>query len=86
MDYNKTNRFSEMLSNVIKNCVNETISKYKFDESYRGMITADLGDNYYEVEINGKKYKIKCKSRKLTVGEPEWVTVPKGNWNELFIR
>ena len=86
MDYNKTNQFAVMLSNVIKDCVNETLKKCKFDKSYQGMVTADLGNNYYEIEINGVKYRLKCKSRKLAVGEPEWVTVPQGNWNALFIR
>lgn len=86
MDHNKVSQFASVLADVVKKCVNESIKHCQFDESYRGMVTDDLGNGLYKVRINHAEYTAKCTSRKLCKGTPEWVTVPRGNWNELFIR
>lgn len=86
IDNAKFNQFIEIFSNAIQAIIKECMKSYKFDETYKAVVLADMGNSTYKIKINNAEYTVKCRSRKLNIGEPEWVTVPRGNWKELFIR
>ena len=86
LDNTKFNQFVDAFIQSVQTVIKDYMLSYKFDETYYGMITADLGNDTYKVMINNSEYTVKCKTRKLQKGTPEWVTVPRGNWKDLFIR
>lgn len=58
----------------------------KTDITLKGSIKTVLENNTYTVQLGEAVYTIKsCLDITFTAGEAVWVTVPRGNYSDMFI-
>lgn len=75
------------ISAAIKQGFNIQKDKLKFDKTYQALVTGVVDSNHYKVKIHGQEYPCVPYSNPIgcAKGESVWVTVPQGNWNQMFI-
>lgn len=72
-----------MVQSIIKT-FQELINKSPHDKTVIGIIKEIDTTKGYRVLVCGSLYYIKS-SLQLNIGEEVWVTVPCGNWSDMFI-
>ena len=74
----------EIISKVIIEAVNKCISSAPFDKTFKGVVKDNLGNNYYNLDIQGNIYKVKCLFN-LENNEIVNVVFPQNNPSNMFI-
>ena len=67
---------------MIKGC----LSKAPFDRTIRGRIVSQIDSKHYNVEIQGRQYKIPTYGNSIfQTNEIVWVCVPENNFSNKFL-
>ena len=77
----------DSMLDAITNLISSNEKSYSYDKTYIGRISAVLGNNKYDVVINGKKYTKIPSTSLLSFNKNEVVycLAPQGNLNQLRI-
>lgn len=70
--------------NLNKN-INRKIENLKFDKTVRGIISEILDNNYYNVNIFGKVYKLKYTKEELKKDSFVYILIPNNDYKNMFI-
>lgn len=84
MNNNIENEAINVLVSTIKEATEKIVSTAHYDSTLIGIISA-VENGLYVVKINGNEYKIKSSISKLTEGQKVRITIPRNNWNDMYI-
>lgn len=76
-----------VITNAMKKAFTQQGDNLPFDKTQQAHITAVLPGNLYAIKIHGKEYPRvpSCVDISYKVNESVWVTIPQGNWSQMFI-
>lgn len=80
----ENNEAIQILASTIKDATEKIVSSAHYDVTLSGVIS-NKEDGLYVVKINGNDYKIRSSISKLTPGQRVRVTIPRNNWNDMYI-
>lgn len=82
---NENNDAIKVLAKEVTNCAKQLIKDAPFDHTETAMVTAYLGNNRYQVMMNGEKYTAISKDV-CSINDIVYVTIVKNNYSNLVIQ
>ena len=74
-----------MMAKELIKTIKMMISNASFDRTKKGRIANHIGGKYYEVQLDGKKYKAYSPTFTYNVNDIVYVKIAENNYNNLII-
>ena len=86
MSENQTSQEAmKILADNIYKAIQKEIAKAPFDITKKAVVTADLGNDTYQVKMEDSLYKIPSKINNLKIGETVDILIPRNNLEHMYI-
>lgn len=74
------------LWNKISNMVDEKLSQYKADHTFKSVVWGKNSDGTYQISYLGQKYNVpNALGTELNLGQSVWVKIPNGIFRHMHI-